>query len=350
MHQNPVKRLETLRRRMARQAPGDYRRLRVVPLPASRSALACFEFGDPNGRPLLCLHGLSISGLAFEQYHERFAALGLRAIAPCLLGGVYDAEAAKTPDRLASELIELLEVLGVGRFDLMGFSWGTLPALDLLARIPARIGKAGLLGPMLPVDFLGGAELARLKPDVGLSLRMARQWPRLHRVLMGLVCRLPLAVLVNQFRDDRLSAPEAEALQPGHGFREQLARCLDECRRSGSRFFTSGWRMFSDRPGYALGDLAAAADVDLRLYVGEQDNVHLPDFACRIAAACAGADAAALMAQAAAGLPPTAGRAVFQPLLARGKASVWMAPGAGRMACMLYFGQALEQLMSDGVH
>jgi pimeloyl-ACP methyl ester carboxylesterase len=263
----------------------------VRPLPASRSSIAYFELGNPHGTPLLCLHGLSLSGYVFEQYHQHFVEKGMRAIAPCLLGGISISDSARTIHDLANEVIELMDGLGIERFDVIGFSSGTLPELALIARVPGRIRRAGLLGPMVPMKFFGARDRCT---EVGYSqsLQMIRHAPALHRGLMWLVCRLPGSALVNQFKDENLSPAEADALAPGSTFSTQLARCISECVRTGSRFFTDGWRMFLDEPGYTLSDLAGVASrVDVRLYVGERDNVHLPAFADRIAAACCGIDA-----------------------------------------------------------
>lgn len=251
--------LNALLERARRDGSFDYTRLRIVALPSSRGSIACFELGDPDGAPLLCLHGLSLSGYYFEQFHAYFAANGIRAIAPCLLGGICLPDPRKTIQDLTGELIELLDVLGIDRFDVIGFSWGTLAELALLARVPQRIRRAGFLGPMLPLRFLPARDLERMKADVRLSLRMAGRVPALHRGLMWLVCRLPVAALMNQFRDDELSGAEARALAPGSAFAGHLSRSIEECIRTGSGFFTDGWRMFLDEPGHALGDLASVA-------------------------------------------------------------------------------------------
>jgi len=320
----------------------DHGSLRIQVLPRSRSSIAWFEFGDPEGSPLLCLHGLSVSGYFFRQYHAHFASQGIRAIAPCLLGGISVDDPTRTVDDLADEMLELLDELGIRRFDLVGFSWGTLPQLALLARVPQRIRRAGFLGPMLPLRLLGAQDLQRMKPDVRLSLKMAGGVPRLHRALMWAVCRLPVSVLMKQFEDETLSAAERRALMPGSAFRRTFERAIRECSATGSGFFTQGWRMFLDEPGYTLADLAGlAAGVDLRFYVGERDNVHLPDVAQRLAAACAPATGGTVRTQ-------SQGRAsgVFQRVAAPGPASIWMAPGAGRMACVLYVREALDHLLT----
>ena len=328
--------------------PADYTRLCIAPLGRTRSSLAYFEFGDPNGRALLCLHGLGVSGLFFAQYHDYFVAIGVRAIAPCLLGGIYVPDSAKTIENMVSELVELLDVLDVETFDVMGFSWGTLPELALMVRVPKRIGRAGFWGAMTPLAFLENRCVDQLKDDVRLTLKMVKRAPFMHRGLMALFCRLPISALLNQFKDEHLSIEEQEALAPGNPFRDEFARCLTECLRTGSRFFTDGWRMFLDRPGYALRDLGSAtADIDVRLYFAERDNVHLRRFAELIVAGCIGVEVDTLGSKISQVqsevLGPRTG--VFDRIYTYEQCRMLMVQGAGRLACMLYFKDALHDLL-----
>ena len=330
-------------------APPEYAYLRHRELPRHRSRMTYFEFGDPRGRPLLCLHGLSLSGMCFAQYHERFLALGIRAIAPCLLGGMYVADPEETFDSLTSKVLELLDLLQVGEFDMIGFSWGTVVQLSLLAKAPGRIRKAGLIGTMLPTKFTDAALLAQLKSDVRMTLNMTAKMPRFHRGLMWLVCRLPVSVLVDQFRDVTLSEAELKALQPGSAFYQHFAHYLSECVSTGSRLFTDGWRMFQDAPAYALNDLAAHAPAsDVRFYIAERDNVHLPQFSAIAAAARSGRPVDSVARQIAQAWPDASHHAAgaFREISVDAHTRLCLLGGAGRMACMVYFDEALQNLMS----
>jgi pimeloyl-ACP methyl ester carboxylesterase len=343
------KALLTVLQKARAAAPDDYAGLHIRPLPAQETSIACFEYGDPEGRPLVCLHGLSVSGKFFEQYDDYFSQLGVRAIAPCLLGGVYLPDSTATIETLVNRLLELLNVLGIEKFDVMGFSWGTVVELALLSRVPDRIRKAGFLGAMTPLDFAQADQLRHLKSDVRLSLNMVKFLPWVHRGLMSLFCRMPPAKMMEQFKDDKLSAPERLALAPGSAFAHHFVACFTECIRTGSQFLTDGWRMFLDEPSYTLNDLARGASaVDLRLYVAEHDNVHLPHFSAVIAAACSGEGIDQLertMARAWVGQadPEVPG---LERYSIHGPCSVWYLPGAGRLACVLYFREALANLLS----
>lgn len=337
--------LETL----GKTAANDYRRLRIRALPSLGSAMAYFELGDPNGTPLLCLHGLSVSGFYFDQFHEYFTERRVRAIAPCLLGGISIADSTRTLGHLSAELAELLDVIGVNRFDIIGFSWGTLPELALLVSAPARIRRAAFVGPVLPTRFVSASEIERMKSDVRMSLAMVRRAPAVHRCLMRIVCRLPVSVLVNQLRDPSLSAAEVDALVPASPFARHLSRCMDECRRTGSQFFTDGWRMLHDEPPYALSALSSPTlRADVRFYVGEHDNVHLPSFARTLAAARCGIEIDDLQSGSLTtrSTHDDVGAGRYRRVFSAPRCSIWMVPGAGRMACMLYLEEALEHLIS----
>ena len=89
--------------------------------------LAIHEWGEPNGRPLLFLHGLGHrAGLQVNEVAPLLAAEdGFRVIAPDApgFGGSPPAPPVR-PAELAELVPPLLDALGMGRVALMGFSWG----------------------------------------------------------------------------------------------------------------------------------------------------------------------------------------------------------------------------------
>jgi pimeloyl-ACP methyl ester carboxylesterase len=114
--------------------------------------LAWREIGD--GRPLVLLHGLmgNGAGLADSEPARTLAGHGYRVILPDLRGhgdsgGPHD-PACYPPDVLADDGLALIDHLGLGDYDLGGYSLGGRLVLRLLARgaRPSRafVGGQGL--------------------------------------------------------------------------------------------------------------------------------------------------------------------------------------------------------------
>jgi hypothetical protein len=107
--------------------------------------------------------------------------------------------------------------------------------------------------------------------------------------------------------------------------------------------------MFQDEPAYALNDLAAhAPESDVRFYIAERDNVHLPQFSAIAAAARSGKPVDSIARQIARSWPDGSSHAPgeFREINVDAHTRLCLLGGAGRMACMVYFEEALRNLMS----
>ncbi|MGW2420596.1 alpha/beta fold hydrolase [Streptomyces sp. NPDC001709] len=93
--------------------------------------------------PLVLLHGGACTiGLSFGAVLPALA--GTRqVIAPELQGHGHTADADRefTVPALASDVVALLDELGLGQADLLGFSLGGLTALEVAVRHPDRVGR-----------------------------------------------------------------------------------------------------------------------------------------------------------------------------------------------------------------
>jgi pimeloyl-ACP methyl ester carboxylesterase len=109
-----------------------------------------------QGEPVLLLHGLADTG-------DVWCRLGLfqelsadwHVIAPDLRGhggSLRQGLAARDADgrAMTTELLELLDHLGIERCHVVGFSLGGMIALDLVARAPERLHSATIVGFGLP--------------------------------------------------------------------------------------------------------------------------------------------------------------------------------------------------------
>lgn len=96
-----------------------------------------------NRRPLVLLHGGATTiGLSFGAVLPALSA-GRRVIAPELQGHGHTADTDRdlTVPYLASDVVALLDELGVPQADVLGYSLGGLTALEIAVRYPDRVGR-----------------------------------------------------------------------------------------------------------------------------------------------------------------------------------------------------------------
>jgi len=122
------------------------------------------EWGPPDGRPLLCLHGITSHGIRFRRLaQERF--VDFRVLAPDLRGhGLSDWEPPWSLETHVSDILETLDALDLGQVDVIGHSFGGRLALELAAAHPQRVGRLVLYDPAVwvpPPVALERAEATR---------------------------------------------------------------------------------------------------------------------------------------------------------------------------------------------
>ena len=106
------------------------------------------EYGDPDGAPVLFIHGFSDSS-TLRHYDDAYTAtLGARIIAPDLPGiGGSSYDPQRTLLRWADDAVELVDALELGRFALAGLSTGCSHALALASILPDRVKRLSLAAP-----------------------------------------------------------------------------------------------------------------------------------------------------------------------------------------------------------
>lgn len=122
--------------------------LRILILPDGRR-VACAEYGDPNGLPVLALHGTPGSRLIFALAHRAARERAVRLIAPERPGyGLSDYRRAESLAQIAEDFSVVADAYGLGRFAVMGV-WGGGPyAVAAAAAMPDRISLLALVGPV----------------------------------------------------------------------------------------------------------------------------------------------------------------------------------------------------------
>lgn len=127
------------------------RRSRQVRLPSGRR-FGITEFGDPEGEPVLALHGAPASRLMFDVTDEEATRLGLRIIAFDRPGyGLSPLDYGATLERRTAAFVELVDALGLERFSILAVSGGGPYAVALAARLGRRIPALALISPLGPV-------------------------------------------------------------------------------------------------------------------------------------------------------------------------------------------------------
>ena len=150
--------------------------------------LAYRELGDPDGEPILLVHGLFAAGWSWDGFAPRLAATGRRVIVAELRGHGHSARIGPyTFEVFAGDLIFLLDQLGVGSVDLVGHSLGghaaSIVAQQQLARV-RRLVIEDAPPPPYPGDRYRGPGLRSLPPRSRVLLvafLIARyRWLRRH--------------------------------------------------------------------------------------------------------------------------------------------------------------------------
>lgn len=125
---------------------------RLVELPDGRR-LAFDDRGDPDGVPVLYVHGTPDSRLARHPDDGLARGAGVRLIAPDRPGiGGSDADPGATPASVADDLAALLLELGVERVGVLSWSTGAIHALAFAGNHPERCARVVLAAPLVPAE------------------------------------------------------------------------------------------------------------------------------------------------------------------------------------------------------
>lgn len=121
-------------------------------LPDGR-VLALDDVGDPNGFPIVYLHGTPDSRLARHPDDSLARDLGVRLLAIDRPGaGASDLHPEGTVESLGHDLAHLLDTLHLDRVALLGWSAGGLFALGAAGILGERVRAVGLVASLPPIE------------------------------------------------------------------------------------------------------------------------------------------------------------------------------------------------------
>jgi pimeloyl-ACP methyl ester carboxylesterase len=107
--------------------------------------VAYYESGPADGVPTILLHGFPYDAHAYDEVAGDLAASGYRCIVPFLRGyGPTRFLSSETPGSgeqaaLGSDLLALMDSLGIGKAILGGYDWGGRAACIVAALLPERV-------------------------------------------------------------------------------------------------------------------------------------------------------------------------------------------------------------------
>jgi pimeloyl-ACP methyl ester carboxylesterase len=113
-----------------------------------------------TGPPLLLLHGGAGNGMQFEQQLPAFAPTHRLIVPDCRAQGrTTDRPGPLTYHGMAEDMIALLDRLGVGHVDIMGWSDGGDIGLDMAMHHPGRVGHLVTFGANFQADGLNAQDV-----------------------------------------------------------------------------------------------------------------------------------------------------------------------------------------------
>lgn len=129
--------------------------------------MAYIEFGDPNGRPLLLIHGYTDSSRTWTSIapylkNRRLIAVDLRGH-----GNSSVPDCCFTVAEIANDVSEFITARKLGRIDVMGHSLGSLTAQYLAAFHPDQVANLILVASSASPEVKPGTPLW----DLAMSLR-----------------------------------------------------------------------------------------------------------------------------------------------------------------------------------
>ena len=132
------------------QGPPTAPRTRTVQTPVLNVGFE--ESGDPQGFPIVLLHGFPDDVRAWDEVTTSLAGRGHRVFVPYLRGygptRFRDAAAPRMGEQAAigQDLIDFADALGLSRFAVAGYDWGNRAACIASALHPDRVRAAVLIG------------------------------------------------------------------------------------------------------------------------------------------------------------------------------------------------------------
>ena len=230
--------------------------------------LAYSRFGDPDGKPLIILHGAGSPQGSFSPHTHIAEELGLNVIAPHRPGiGRSDFQPQRQLLDMSGDIAQLADALGFQRFGLAGISAGGPYACACFYAMPERVQGAGMIVASAPLDC-PGLEYTPFMRQARFAVR--RSPDRLLRFVLWVQTALENRNIKRAFDRDVASRPPADqAILSDPAIRAHRIRYWREATRGGMRGVVEEGRViFNSQAGFKL----EAIRVPVHLWYWEDDS------------------------------------------------------------------------------
>ena len=243
------------------------------------------DWGDPDGAPVIHLHGTPGSRLTYDYADGPARDLGVRVIAPDRPGvGLSSARPGYSIDDVAHDIAALADGLGLDRFGMVAWSGGGPYALAAAATLGDRLSGVAMVAPAGLLDTRAARKSMAALDRAGWLL--STYVPALGAPLLGSAMRWTLKHPVNATKSFAAKLPRAEM--------ELLATLPPEVEgpiigsaeagRQGGRGIVDDYRAISQPWSFAPEEVRVPmhfwhGDVDqyVPLHVSEELAVRVPD-------------------------------------------------------------------------
>lgn len=146
------------------------------------------DSGDPQGRPVIFMHGIAGSRYLRHPDDDILMQEGIRLIIPERPGnGDSDPQANRLIANWPQDITELADYLGLKHFSVLGYSGGTAYALAVAAAMPERILTMHLIAAVSPLVDM--EDFRAYNPVFRMTLFIARYTPGLLPALMRVMVK-----------------------------------------------------------------------------------------------------------------------------------------------------------------
>ena len=238
------------------------------------------EYGDPDGLPVVALHGTPGSRFMFALTDEGARARGLRVIAPDRAGyGLSELQRFETLADTASDVEALTDALELDRFALIGVSGGGPHAVAVADRLKSRILRLVLISPVGPVaecDHIRMSSLHRhIFSQTSTSHHASATFFSTLRTLMDWAPSVAYHLLMQQ-----VTATDCDVLNRPD-VRDNIQAALREGLRTGTEGALQDLHLYGGPWNMNVGEI----DVPAFMWQGGEDAVVPPDAAYYLAGA-----------------------------------------------------------------